>query len=223
LNDNEEFVPTEPIELSPDFTDSNVLADLLADNETEKEVAAEASEIEDIQELDNLDFDDLLANIEEETTPEETELFEINDESDTEIDLTDDFDSEINLGSDSELDLSESITDSNTTKASHNDTDPEDDFISVDSLLSDSFEGSAIEEPYDKTKINVGLDEFPEFSGEMGDDDDDDNGIEAKLDLARVYLEIGDKENAEVILMDVVAKGDPQQQLDAQSLLDGLM
>jgi pilus assembly protein FimV len=40
--------------------------------------------------------------------------------------------------------------------------------------------------------------------------------------LAKVYIEIGDNENAEVILQDVVAKGDAQQQFDAQQLLDNI-
>ena len=72
--------------------------------------------------------------------------------------------------------------------------------------------------------IDVGLGEFPEFSGNIteGDIDDDDNGIAAKLDLAKVYLEIGDNENAEVILLDVVKQGDAQQQFDAQQLLDNI-
>ena len=48
------------------------------------------------------------------------------------------------------------------------------------------------------------------------------NGVAAKLDLAKVYLEIGDIENAEVILMDVVEIGDAQQQYEAQQLLDNL-
>ena len=43
-----------------------------------------------------------------------------------------------------------------------------------------------------------------------------------KLDLAKVYIEIGDNENAEVILQDVVKKGDAQQQFDAQQLLDNI-
>ena len=186
-----------------------MLADLLADDDIDKKTIAEASEINDIQELDNLDFDELLANIEEETTPENVEEFELNDEFDAELVL----DSSLDIGDD----LIASLPAESTNEL-------EKDFVSVDSLLSDSFEGTTLEEPYDKTSIDVGLDEFPEFGGDMTTEDiDDDNGMEAKLDLAKVYIEIDDKENAEVILLDVVVKGDPQQQLDAQQLLDNLM
>ena len=89
-------------------------------------------------------------------------------------------------------------------------------------MLSESLDADTIE-PYDKSKIDVGLDEFPEFAGEGEDIDDlDENGMAAKLDLAKVYIEIGDAENAEIILMDVVEHGDAQQQFEAQQLLDNL-
>ena len=90
--------------------------------------------------------------------------------------------------------------------------------------MSDSLLDGKPTEPYEKMNIDVGLGEFPEFSGNIteGDIDDDDNGIAAKLDLAKVYLEIGDNENAEVILLDVVKQGDAQQQFDAQQLLDNI-
>jgi len=40
-----------------------------------------------------------------------------------------------------------------------------------------------------------------------------------KLDLARAYLEMGDKEGAREILQEVVAEGGPDQQEDAKKLL----
>jgi len=193
---NEEKESQEPIELSPDFTDSNVLADLLTDDNKIKEQVVEANEIEDIKELDSLDFDELLANIEEESH------------------LPDD---DYNLSED--LDIGDELIVEDVDDDKIEDTE---DFVSVDSLLSESFEDISSEEPYNKTSIDVGLDEFPEFIGDMGQDDVDDNGIAAKLDLAKVYIEIGDNENAEVILMDVAVSGDPQQQRDAQQLLDNL-
>ena len=97
-------------------------------------------------------------------------------------------------------------------------------FVSVDSLLSDSLEDNMIEEPYDKANIDVGLNDFPEFTADTTDIDVDEDaqGVTAKLDLAKVYIEIGDAENAEIILSDVVSQGDAQQQLEAQQLLDSL-
>ena len=199
----------EPIELSPDFSDSNVLAELLADDDSEKSTATEANELEDIQELDNLDFDELLMNIEEESSKI----------SEDDLELSDDFDLGEDFNEGLDLDIGDDLIDASINDIEDN---PPEDFISVDSLLSDSSEGTSEEEPYDKTSINVGLDEFPEFASELNHEDDD-NGMEAKLDLAKVYIEIDDKENAEIILMDVVANGDIQQQLDAQQLLDNLM
>ena len=40
-----------------------------------------------------------------------------------------------------------------------------------------------------------------------------------KLDLARAYLEMGDKEGAREILQEVVSDGGPDQQADAKKLL----
>ncbi|QOL25280.1 hypothetical protein LP316_13400 [Thalassotalea sp. LPB0316] len=188
----------EPIELTPDFTDSNVLADLLSDGEPQpKEEVAEASEIEDIQELNNLDFDELLANIEEENKP-----------SNSEEPVVEDVISDLDIGDD-------------LVALDEEDQEPAD-FVSVDSLLSESLD-SENEEQYRKENIDVGLDEFPEFAGDDTDiDDEDSNGVAAKLDLAKVYIEIGDEENAEVILQDVIKLGDAQQQFEAQQLLDNL-
>ncbi|MEW6990702.1 FimV/HubP family polar landmark protein, partial [Colwelliaceae bacterium 6441] len=203
LNDENESEPQ--AELTPDFTDSNVLADLLAeegDSGSAKEPATEATEINDIQELDSLDFDELLANIEEEAPTS----------NEDEFDLSDDFINEETL---------EPVATEETT-----DTTEQDDFISVDSLISDTLsESSDKEEPYEQTNIDVGLGDFPEFTNDINQidvDEEDDSGVAAKLDLAKVYIEIGDSENAEVILEDVVKMGDAEQQFEAQQLLDGI-
>ena len=231
------------VELSPDFTDSNVLADLLAEGETddglEREVVTEANEIEDIQELDSLDFDELLANIEEESTgSDEDHGFDLSDELDIGDELvieastapTNELDIDLLAGQENESQTAASIDgagdssgDNSGNSSANNSAESEQDFVSVDSLLSDSLQPST-SEPYQKTNIDVGLSEFPEFTEDVNniDVDDDDNGIAAKLDLAKVYLEIGDSENAEVILMDVVEKGDAQQQFEAQQLLENL-
>jgi len=210
---NDEKTDNDLVELSPDFTDSNVLADLLSDDdspieeESKKSAADNAEEVAGIKELDNLDFDDLLANIEEESGQASSDEFEFSES----FDIGDDFESDVEEDLESE---------SNNSRKENN----EEDFISVDSLLSDSLLDGKPTEPYEKMKIDVGLSEFPEFSGNITDEDidDDDNGIAAKLDLAKVYIEIGDQENAEVILLDVVKQGDAQQQFDAQQLLDNL-
>ena len=133
-----------------------------------------------------------------------------------EFDNEDDF----SLGLDDALDIGDDLVSDNNLDVDFN--MEEDDFVSVDSLLSESSSSTITEEPYRNTDFDLGLDEFPEFSGNNSAEEDDDNGIAAKLDLAKVYIEIGDSENAEVILQDVVEKGDAQQQFDAQQLLDNI-
>ena len=212
---NDEKDADSMVELSPDFTDSNVLADLLAEDGdssdqdgTENRQVDNTEEVDGIKELDNLDFDDLLANIEEETSHSNSDDFELSEN----FEIGDEFELET-ADDNTELDEDDSVNE-NADK----------DFISVDSLLSESLLDGKPIEPYEKMNIDVGLGEFPEFSGNITEEDidDDDNGMAAKLDLAKVYIEIGDSENAEVILLDVVKQGDAQQQFDAQQLLDNI-
>ncbi|MFT6919248.1 MAG: pilus assembly protein FimV, partial [Cognaticolwellia sp.] len=214
---NDEKDSDDRVELSADFTDSNVLADLLSGNDDTAPSAAKsttksnAEEVNGMKELDNLDFDDLLANIEEESSQPAGDNVEVNDD----FDLGDDLD----IGDDLET-VKEDIA---LTKDNSDNKTVDKDFISVDSLLFNSLSDGEPSEPYEKMNIDVGLSEFPEFSGNVSEDDtDDDNGIAAKLDLAKVYLEMGDDDNAEVILLDVIKQGDAQQQFDAQQLLDKL-
>lgn len=104
----------------------------------------------------------------------------------------------------------------------------EPDFIAVDSLIADTLDDVGEDESnerYQSGNIDVGLGEFPEFTNSVNHldvDDDDESGASAKLDLAKVYIEIGDLDNAEVILMDVVNMGDADQQIEAKQLLDNL-
>ena len=46
--------------------------------------------------------------------------------------------------------------------------------------------------------------------------------MSSKLDLAKMYIEMNDEENAHVILQEVISKGDATQQVEAQALLDSL-
>ncbi len=184
------------LELTPDFTDKNVLAELLnSGDEQQKDEMIEASEIEDIQELDNLDFDELLANIEEESNLSTS---------------TDDFNEDLDVGdviaTDDKVDVKS-----------------EENFRTVDSILTESMDDDATAEPYDKANIDVGLDEFKELTTETEQVDvDKGDDIAAKLELANVYIEIGDEDNAKVMLLDVVKNGNKEQQSEAQKTLDSL-
>ncbi|MDP7591460.1 MAG: FimV/HubP family polar landmark protein [Litorilituus sp.] len=196
------------VELTPDFSDKNVLADLLNDSSDDADnVTSEATEIDDIQELDNLEFDELLANIEEESNV-----------ASTSVDYTQDYDPDDSISLDDFDDPNSGVVTESDTKAN------EDNFVSVDSILSAAQDIDVTEELYDEANIDVGLNEYSEFTENVNqvDVDEDENGMAAKLDLAKVYVEIGDQDNAQVILLEIINHGNPQQQLEAQELLDNL-
>ena len=199
------------VELTPDFSDQDVLADLLNDNDDNKDKSqiSEATEINDIQELDSLNFDELLANIEEESSTANQSA---------------DFNEQLDVGDDVSLSDFENVA--SNISSDNNKIPPENDkdFVSVDALLSESEFEEIHNEPYDKANIDVGLNEFPEFTDDVVkvDVDIDENGMAAKLDLAKVYIEIGDQDNAQVILHEVLKHGDAQQQIEAQEFLDNL-
>ena len=208
VNDNViDTIDDETMEaISSDF-DESTLSDLLNDEKESNGLSAvydneevpDTSEIEDIQNLDNLDFDELLANIEEES------------EVSTSVDL---------------LDIKDDLTVKDVPLEAEEKNDSNEEFVSVDSLLSDisdNLDNNTVDENYDKDNIDVGLDDFPEFTANDDvniDVDDDELGLAAKLDLAKVYIEIGDVDNAEVILNDIVNLGDEKQRVIAQNLLD---
>ncbi|MEW6996709.1 FimV/HubP family polar landmark protein [Colwelliaceae bacterium BS250] len=103
------------------------------------------------------------------------------------------------------------------------------DFIAIDKLIEESDEidspkNTVVDEIYQATNIDVGLDEFPEFTSDVKhvNVDDDKHGVNAKLDLAQVYIEIGDFDNASVILKSVMKLGNSAQQQQAQTLLYSL-
>jgi pilus assembly protein FimV len=194
-------------ELSPDFTDEDVLAELLADiDDSGEEKLEEVDELDVIEELSNVDFDELLANIEEEsaTTPIESD----------DIDLT-----YGGLGDEVGDDLlDDSFIEESIQSAQ--DVEKSEDYLSVDDLISDSLDEGDVSEPYEKTNIDVGLGQFAQ--NDSGIDVDKDGSMSSKLDLAKMYIEMNDEENAQVILQEVISKGDAIQQVEAQALLDSL-
>jgi pilus assembly protein FimV len=205
LHDEKESITA--AELSTDYTDSNVLADLLADedNENAPEKLTESAEINDIEQLNDLDFDELLSSIEEETPQNNNDDLDVSNVSSS--------------------DKKEDSLDENLAEPA---VEPSPDFITVDSLIADTLDDvdeKQSSELYQQGNIDVGLGEFPEFTNKVNQldvDDDDETGAAAKLDLAKVYIEIGDIDNAEVILMDVATIGDSDQQIEAKQLLDNL-
>ncbi|MFM4717839.1 FimV/HubP family polar landmark protein [Aeromonas bivalvium] len=99
-----------------------------------------------------------------------------------------------------------------------------DDFVEIDSLLAEAEANQSEQEPYQGFSLDVGLDGFPEVLPESGgfDVDADDGGVGAKLDLARAYLEIDDKESARELLVEAAEQGNDHQRSEAEKLLKRL-
>ena len=98
------------------------------------------------------------------------------------------------------------------------------DYVEIDKLLAEANASSTEQEPYQGFSLDVGLDGFPEVLPESTgfDVDADDGGVGAKLDLARAYLEIDDKESARELLQEAAAQGSEHQRNEAEKLLKRL-
>lgn len=98
------------------------------------------------------------------------------------------------------------------------------DYVEIDKLLAEANASSTEQEPYQGFSLDVGLDGFPEVLPESTgfDVDADDGGVGAKLDLARAYLEIDDKDSARELLQEAAAQGSEHQRAEAERLLKRL-
>ncbi|MDO6526798.1 FimV/HubP family polar landmark protein [Motilimonas sp. 1_MG-2023] len=101
--------------------------------------------------------------------------------------------------------------------------DVSDDYIDIERLLEESGDEST-DEPYQGANFDLGLDDFPEVLPEAGgvDVDIDEGGIGQKLDLARAYLEIDDKDGAKSILEEIQGQGSEEQIAEVTKLLNRL-
>ncbi|TMM46773.1 FimV/HubP family polar landmark protein, partial [Colwellia ponticola] len=185
-------------ENSPDFNDEDVLADLLKET-ADEELIDDGDERSTIEALGNVDFDELLANIEEESATTSTDNDYIGD------------------------DIGDSLVD--VDLSANNDTGSPsaaqvESYVTVDDLLSDSLADTDVSEPYEKTNIDVGLGQYADNN--QGIDVDENGSMSSQLDLAKMYLEMNDQENAQVILQEVLLKGDTTQKAEAKKLLDSI-
>ncbi|MCD8547946.1 MAG: hypothetical protein LRY38_05845 [Aeromonadaceae bacterium] len=97
-------------------------------------------------------------------------------------------------------------------------------FLDIDELLAEADAPGSVETKEMAFDLDTGLDDFPDLlaQGNDVDVDADDGGVGAKLDLARAYLEIDDKESARELLQEALAQGNTQQQAEADKLLKRL-
>lgn len=85
----------------------------------------------------------------------------------------------------------------------------DDDFVEIDKLLeaSDAFDN---EDKFTNLNVDVGLDEFSDIiDAERLDVDTQDQGYAAKLDLVRAYIEIDDREGADLLLDEILSSEAP--------------
>ncbi len=235
----------ESIAGTPASDDDNVLDFDLGSNDDEESLEIEASEPEDA----GLEIDLGVPELEESSeagddaldigleVPGEDEPIKFDAEDEGEISL--DFD----MGEDEgiELDLSAETTDETPELELDMDIASEAETAQVDSAGMD-FELTMEDESPEvslEDDISIGLDETVEIpkSVDLGDDDDDDehtvfvptaaqpeeqsaeDEIATKLDLAKAYVELGDKDSAKIILDEVMANGNDEQRKQAEDLL----
>ncbi len=98
-------------------------------------------------------------------------------------------------------------------------------YIDIDKLLNESSEDSSDADPYQDVDVNFGessdLNSLFE-SNPMTDVDDAENSVNAKLDLARAYIEIDDKDSAKALLEEIQVDGNDRQQSEASELLNSI-
>jgi pilus assembly protein FimV len=83
----------------------------------------------------------------------------------------------------------------------------------VDELLNSTDDEIALEEQRNDEAVDV-LDKMNLLSGT--------DETETKLDLARAYMEMDDKDGARDILNEITSEGSDEQRQEAQKLLDSL-
>ncbi|WP_394176175.1 FimV/HubP family polar landmark protein [Thalassotalea litorea] len=173
-------------------------AKLHSDSQANEGLSLSPSQLKEIDDFDDVEFDKLLEEISSES---EHVSFETSAEN-----------TPFSHGEDSQAPVGHSVT-----AAAQ-------DFVEIEDIIANSESSVDEVEPYQEGKIDVGLDEFPEFTQDVNpiNVDDDKHGVNAKLDLAQVYIEIGDEDNAAVILKNVMKLGNSSQQQQAQQLLYSL-
>ena len=92
-------------------------------------------------------------------------------------------------------------------------------FIDIDKLLNDADEDGTDTDLY--SEVDVEMSDVGALIGDaaMIDVDDEENSVNAKLDLARAYIEIDDSDSAKALLKEVQIDGNERQQEEAGRLL----
>ncbi|MFC1520365.1 FimV/HubP family polar landmark protein, partial [Pseudomonadota bacterium] len=95
-------------------------------------------------------------------------------------------------------------------------------FIDIDVLLNDADEIVEVSDQYKDVEVDMGEVNALIGNAEMIDVDDEENSVNAKLDLARAYIEIEDEDAAKALLTEVKIDGNERQQSEASKLLNDI-
>ncbi|MBD1390284.1 hypothetical protein IC617_12650 [Neiella sp. HB171785] len=197
---------SEPEPETSQALDNDAADDLLA--EFESDLVAEP---DDDAQQDEVSFDELeqefdLSNVADELLDESSDDQEAISEAEELSQLADDD----SVDFDSELAAIEQQMPAEPEPAAPN-KDGEDEYLDIDQLLAEA-DGAA------------GPDDDIMLVGDLDDDIEleEEDGIAAKLDLARAYIEIGDKEVAKQLLEEITNNGNDSQKTEAAELLQRL-
>ena len=97
-------------------------------------------------------------------------------------------------------------------------------YMTIDELMAQvEGEGEALNPDEEELKLDVGLNEFPDVIGDIGDIDVDSNAEAAgKLDLAKIYIEMSDPQGAIKLLEEAIVDGSDDIRREAKNLIDVL-
>ncbi|SBT12074.1 FimV/HubP family polar landmark protein [Vibrio celticus] len=98
-------------------------------------------------------------------------------------------------------------------------------YMTIDELMAQvEQEGEEVINPDDEElKLDVGLNEFPDVIGDIGNYDVDSNAEAAgKLDLAKIYIEMSDSQGAIKLLEEAIVDGSDDIRREAKNLIDSL-
>lgn len=212
---------------SDDVSLDDLLADLESVDTKEGKTKNDSGFFDDLKGnkrvADNiLEWDNAIALQGAETT---TDINSLDDPLDDELSLT--LDDDDNLTVDealAALDAQQGDAKPTQAVAEHDLTAFQQDngFIDIDRLLNEANEDLSDVDQY--KELNVDMGELDDLMGSttMVDVDDEENSVNAKLDLARAYIEIDDMDSAKALLKEVQLDGNERQQSEAKHLLSDL-
>jgi len=96
-------------------------------------------------------------------------------------------------------------------------------FMSVDELMAQVESEEPVNPDEEELDLDVGLNEFPDVLGNVEQFDvDSDSEAAGKLDMAKIYIEMNDKEGAIRLLEEAIVYGEDGIRQEAKALIDKL-